>query len=326
MNRLHLLNLLLVVPGALPAQQVADSAFRFPITQPTYATGAGPRVCIDSGHQNFHTMHGRYHAFANLLRQDGFRVLDHPSTFGGQSLRECEILVISNALAEPNVGRWAYPHESAFQREEVDAVLTWVREGGALLLIADHAPFAGAAADLGVLLGAAMFDGYVPNTAFGEPDPEALRQGAAVLGTEADALRERLGTGTLGDHVIIRGRNPDESVGWVVTFTGQAFRPAGDAIPLLIMGSGATGHARPSMNLEELPASERPTYDVTGWAQGAARTVAAGRVVVLGEAAMCSAQLAGAQRLPMGMNNALAARNPQFCLNAVRWLARALDD
>jgi hypothetical protein len=46
--------------------------------------------------------------------------------------------------------------------------------------------------------------------------------------------------------------------------------------------------------------------------------------VFLGEAAMCSAQLAGPQRGPMGMNHPWAPQNPQFCLNTVRWLTRVL--
>jgi len=48
-----------------------------------------------------------------------------------------------------------------------------------------------------------------------------------------------------------------------------------------------------------------------------------GRVVVLAEAAMMSAQVAGPQRKPMGMN-VPGSDDRQFALNTVRWLGRVL--
>jgi hypothetical protein len=54
---------------------------------------------------------------------------------------------------------------------------------------------------------------------------------------------------------------------------------------------------------------------------GAALTHGRGRVVVFGEAAMLTAQLAGPQRMPAGMNAPGAAHNSRLVLNTVRWLA-----
>ena len=54
---------------------------------------------------------------------------------------------------------------------------------------------------------------------------------------------------------------------------------------------------------------------------GAALTHGRGRVVVFGEAAMLTAQLAGPQRMPVGMNAPEAVHHPRLVLNAVRWLA-----
>jgi hypothetical protein len=48
-----------------------------------------------------------------------------------------------------------------------------------------------------------------------------------------------------------------------------------------------------------------------------------GRVAVFGEAAMFTAQLAGPERTPVGMNDPAAARNAQLLLNLMRWLAGA---
>jgi hypothetical protein len=46
---------------------------------------------------------------------------------------------------------------------------------------------------------------------------------------------------------------------------------------------------------------------------------------MFGEAAMFSAQRAGPNGLPMGMNHPLAARNKQLLLNAIHWLTGLID-
>ncbi len=92
------------------------------------------------------------------------------------------------------------------------------------------------------------------------------------------------------------------------------------------MNSDAVGVAPLTMNLPDVEREEMPVYPVGGWLQGGALRVGEGRAVVLGEAAMCTAQLAGPQRAPMGMNNPLAPQNAQFCLNVVHWLSGLLGD
>jgi hypothetical protein len=77
-------------------------------------------------------------------------------------------------------------------------------------------------------------------------------------------------------------------------------------------------------NAGEAKPEEYPRFAVAGWLQGGVRRVAAGRVALLGEAAMCSAQWAR-QRIPMGMNMPFAGQNARFCLNAVHWLSGLLD-
>ena len=68
-----------------------------------------------------------------------------------------------------------------------------------------------------------------------------------------------------------------------------------------------------------------PSFSVGGWVHGAAREWERGRVVFLGEAAMCSAQVSGPNRNPMGMNHPRAPQDAQFCINVVRWLTGVLD-
>ena len=60
---------------------------------------------------------------------------------------------------------------------------------------------------------------------------------------------------------------------------------------------------------------------VAGWLAAAARDVGNGRLVVIGEASMCTAQRNDDG--PWGMNTEAGADNPRFCLNAARWLSGA---
>ncbi|KPK74819.1 MAG: hypothetical protein AMS25_19075 [Gemmatimonas sp. SM23_52] len=319
--------ILAVMATAASAQQVADSAFHYAGPEPAYDAGTGPRVCIDGAHHNFHTVEGRYLAFATLLRDDGYRVQAHAGMFEPESLSDCDILVISNATAEANVEDWAYPHASAFTSGEITTLMGWVRAGGSLLLIVDHSPWPGANGDLGVLLGAHMLDAYVGMEVFGELDEAAFRRAAELYGVPIDGLLESIGEpGGLGEHAILKGRNPGEAVSTVTTFTGHAFYPSSQMEPLLLLSADAMGSAVLRMNLAEAQPEEMPTFAVRGWLQGGAVHVGQGRAVVLGEAAMCTAQLAGPQRLPMGMNNPLAPQNAQFCLNVVHWLSGLLGD
>jgi hypothetical protein len=150
-NLLCLLLFILLEP--IQAQQIADTTFNPPIAKPAYSAGSGPVVMLDEAHFNFHTATGRYLPFAQLLRRDGYVVQACSSRFNNESLRQGNVLVIANALAEVNQENWALPNPSAFADDEIAAVRDWVREGGALLLIADHMPFAGAAERLGAAFG-----------------------------------------------------------------------------------------------------------------------------------------------------------------------------
>ena len=49
--------------------------------------------------------------------------------------------------------------------------------------------------------------------------------------------------------------------------------------------------------------------------------IQSGRLAVFGEAAMFSAQVAGPDRMPIGMNAPMAEQNYQFVLNVMHWLS-----
>ena len=332
---LHALALALLAASFAIAQQVADTEFRFANPSPAYAAGAGPQVCIDEAHHNFHTAAGRYLPFAELLRGDGYQVRSFSAAFTGEALRECKVLVIANAVGAENEASPSYPHPSAFTKEEINAVFAWIRAGGALLLIADHTPFSGAAAALANVLGVQMFDGYAGSSAeaptsgiiFGNLDEDLIRKSAEAMGAPYDQLRKLMGEpGALRNHPILRGRNERERITSAATFTGHVFYPSTRVEPLLILGPRGAGVVPIGVNVgRDAKPEEYPVFSLAGWLQGGTLRLGSGRVVFLGEAAMCTAQRAGPQRMPMGMNVPFALQNAQFCLNIVRWLSGVLD-
>lgn len=329
--------LLALSPWSLAAQQVPDREFAPEIARPAFAVGAGPRLCLDEAHHNFHTLDNRFFAFGALARRDGFRVGPLREVFTADALAGCDILVISNA--QPSDAEWdtyAYPTPSAFSVAEVVVVRRWVEGGGRLLLIADHMPLAGAAALLGAAFGATFTDGFAfagergPDGAWRRSESDAptlfvMRDRALSDGSDANdtATARSAAAGTLAEHPIASGRDSAERVTQVRSFTGQAFRMEGDGVqPVLVLPDDYVS-LEPRIAWRFEPST--PVRHVGGWLQGATRRVGSGRVALFGEAAMFSAQLAGEQHVPMGMNAPGAEQNPQFVLNVLRWLAGALE-
>ena len=285
------------------AQQLPDAGFEPPISVASFARGAGPTVGIDEAHVNFHTMDGRYQSFARLLERDGYRVRPSSTSFARASLQTVDILVVANAMHEQSAQEFApIPNLSAFTLAEIEEVEAWVRDGGSLLLIADHMPIAGHAEDLAAAFGIRFHNGFVFDD-----------EGSGLI-------TFRRADGSLMENDVVDGRDPSERVDSVTTFTGQGFRvdPGVIAEPLLVIPEGHTLFL-PSVAWEF--SDSTPRVPAAYLLQGALVRHGQGRVAVFGEAAMFSAQLAGPQQRPMGMNHPSAAQNYRFALNVVRWLA-----
>ena len=316
-----LTTLVLVCAAVLSGQQVADPNFDASVKQPAYV-GEHPRVAIDEAHHNFHTATGRYEPFARLLRNDGYDVKAHTAPFSAASLADARVLVIANALG---AGATASTETSppAFTDLECNAVLGWVNTGGSLLLISDHTPMGQAAEGLAKTFGVTMGKGFVLSRSDAEHMPNQVHQ---LLFSRANGL--------LGDHPILAGRSDTERISTVVSFTGQSLVGPPGATRLLRLGPGAwEAPTRAESQLlakdaasDVEPESFASTHgrDVGGRAQGLAFSVGRGRVVVLGEAAMLSAQVfpaADGSQGRMGMN-VPGSDDKQFALNVMHWLSR----
>ena len=289
--------LILLICATAVAQQQADPEFNTSVENPAYKR-EGPRVMFDEAHHNFHTTEGRYKPFVDLMMSDGYRVIRSRQSFSKQRLETYKILVIANALgAEEDDDAGA--DSSAFNDDEITAVYDWVKDGGALLLIADHAPFGGAAAALANKFGVDMSKGYTF-------DPQN-----SIAPTQLIFSRENK---LLGSHPIIEGRNEKERINLVRSFTGQSLKgPEGSTGILNLAG---TAFDRPTFSAET-------SVSAAGRTQAVAFKLGKGRVVVQGEAAMLSAQIAGPDKHPLGMN-VPGNDNRQYALNLMHWLSGIL--
>lgn len=294
------------------SRQVLDTAFVPPhLGPPTFAKGSGPLVLIDEAHHNFHTASGRYRPFAKLLESDGFRIAGNRAPFTAEALRDARVLVIANALHASHLRQpdWKLPAASAFSRDEIARVADWVRNGGSLLLIADHMPFAGDAAALANAFGIRALNGFA---LLGEADPR----------TGDYPIVFRRSDGTLRAHPITDGRRAAERIDSVESFTGSAFGFTAAGGEGLMALPAKTRVRSPAVAWRFDPST--PEVSGAGLFQGGAMNVGKGRVAMFGEAAMFTAQRKGVESVPMGMNSAAASQNPQFILNVMHWLAGGL--
>lgn len=181
-----------------------------------------------------------------------------------------------------------------------------MRDGGSLLLVADHRPAGGAAARLARAFSVEMTTGYVQ-----DPDHHDT-----TVNSPSYLVFDRAG-GLLGVHPVLEGRDRTERVNRVVTFTGQALRADAMASTLLRLSPTAIERRGPHPNAV--------LRSVAGLAQAVALEHGKGRVIVLGEAAVATSQIVG----PPGANQRMGLRwpdsdNERFIVNALYWLARVL--
>lgn len=279
------------------SQQIPDSLYVPNITKEKKNT----IVYVDAAHNNFHTISNRFYPFANVLRKSGYKVESFTEKFSKKSLANIKLLVISNALHENARGPFVIPTPSAFSKEEINTIKDWVKKGGALFLIADHMPFAGASEELGKTFGFHFYDSFLLD--------EDMR-GIFDFNKENKML---------ADHDLTNGTGKFKKVKSIRTFTGQAFKIPNKAISILKTTEKHTVFLPDTMwrfnkNTKHFSAKEL--------SQGAVMNVGKGRIAIFGEAAMFTAQLAGRNRFKVGMNSLEASENYKLLLNLISWLAK----
>jgi hypothetical protein len=314
--RKNLLLLVLVMAlasgGMMSAHTTSgDGGFNGNVTRPAYPE-KHVRVLFDEAHNNAETSAGRYKPFTDLIVSDGCNVATGKEILSRKALKGYTVLVIANASG-PNGHREA----SAFTQEECDAVREWVSSGGALLLITDHAPFSTAIVELSKRFAVDVTIGYTIDKVHYNKDAEDQSE---LVFTREDGL--------LGDHPITKGRSASESINRVMTFSGTSLKGPNNSVAFLrlsdtafdVLPPEAPSEAKPRAPEEPLP--EHKPVSAAGKAQGIALEFGKGRVVVLGEAAMLTAQTTR-QGVRFGIN-VPGIDNRQLALNIMHWLSGLL--
>lgn len=274
------------------------------ITAPTYADDQGPIVMVDSAHGNWHTIDFRFRSFADLLRADGYRVLDSDTPISQDVLADADVFVIANAVLGGEDSVWVLPTPTALSPEEVDALERWVHGGGSLLLIADHMPFPASVEHLASAFGFTFYNGYAragfdqSGTLKFSRDNGLLTEGLAMLGVKAD------------------------KVGQLKSYTGQGFSIPGGAAPLMLMPDDWRLYLPSDAFLPMTEAT--PSISTKGLVQGALHVHGDGRVAVFGEAAMFTAQAferPDGDIIRVGLNDPEAEDNSAFVLAVMHWLS-----
>jgi hypothetical protein len=292
--------LLILVSETAISQQSADPLFKPTVEIPAF-TKNFPRVLFDEAHFNAETTTGRYKPFADLLFSDGYHIVVNRTPFTKESLQSFKILVIVNPLGaedSDDVGA----NGPAFSAEECDAIANWIRGGGSLLLVADPDPFAGATQVLAQRLEVEMNRGHTTDPA--NADKDSNDSGLIVYSRDNHLL---------APHAITNGRSETERVNRVMTFMGQSLKGPASSESFLKLADTAVDNM----------GSPVKSASATGRAQGIAYRLGKGRVVVLGDAAMLSAQVTGSDNRPFGMNTP-DTDNKQLALNIMHWLSGLL--
>lgn len=285
--------LLIGASSCSDSPQQPDPDFTPKNTKNSFSSVVSPIVFIDEAHHNFHTINGRYKAFAQVLRSDGYTVKPGKKKFTLEYLKHADILVIANAL-DTNRRDYNPPYGDAFEAEEVKALKEWVSQGGSLFFIADHAPFPMVSDKLSVAFGFEFNNGSVNNATF------------------------HINNNSLAQHVITEGNPNLERIVKVKSLGGSAFQIPDNAKPLLTLGKGAIS-IMSDIPLQVTAGSQRISME--GWYQGAVLEVGKGRVAVFSEAMMFTSQVYIPTGKKMGLVSHGAEQNEQFMLNVMHWLS-----
>jgi len=279
----------------------ADIDFKPEVALPVFKE-KHPVVLFDQAHLNLAVTDGRYSPLIHLLESDGFQVKPVTTKITAAVLAGGDILYISGAQAATNE-KVLGTTKSAFTEEEELLIQGWVKNGGSLLLMADHAPIGDAVHSLAAKFQVSVSDGETN-------DPQnylpALQDTSHLLFTMENHL--------LMDHPIVHGQNKNEALHRVVAFSGQSVKGPSDSRPILGLSPTAENYLK---NGGKSPVG-------TGYCEAVSFTYGKGRVVVFGDATVFTSKFHTVKNEKEGMNRT-DIDNVKMATNTFRWLAEAQE-
>ncbi|HNP77772.1 MAG: hypothetical protein U0289_06620 [Cyclobacteriaceae bacterium] len=272
----------------------------FDVTVPE-AKLTGQRVLFDEGHKNHHQIGRTYKPFATLLKNDGCKVESSDKPVDVASLSNTDILVLATATGKEEPG-----DKSAYTEKEISTLDEWIKNGGSVLIITEHYPFGLAMKTLLEALNVRIHNGYTEDSTLNNPQVR-------------DALLFEKSKGNLNSsHSITTNLNR------VNTFTGSSVKGDSTWTNLLILSDNAQNY---NVNVKvdkeggdvNVSVTYADFYPATGFSQGICKRYGKGKIVVLAESALLTAQF-DKNGNKFGMNIA-DSDNKQLALNIIRWLA-----
>jgi len=280
---------------------IADNDFDVSVDTATYSVNR-PKVLFDEGHNNVHKTTGTYKPFATLIKNDGCDLTATDKQITKKVLSGVDIYIISNARGAGDLN-----DAPAFTEQECNSIKEWVNNGGSLLLITDHFPMGSAVEMLANKFGVEMQKGMVQDSIYHDKSSKDESQ--------LEFSRENK---LLGDCEITNG------IDKVITFTGQSIKCNDSCISFLNLSDVAYDLTPETEVIKDGNDTRvNVTFDkpqpAKGRSQGLALKYGKGKVIVLGEAAMLTAQLTRDDS-KFGMN--VNPGNKKLALNIIHWLAK----
>lgn len=260
-----------------------------------------PKVYFDESHNEHHNISTTYRPLANLISNDGCVVKANQKSISKNVLSEADIYVIATAMGKEDPG-----DKSPFSQDEIDELESWVHNGGSTLIITEHYPFGLAMLPLLNKFGVTVHNGFTEDT---------LLTNHSVR----DALQFEKSKGNLNaTHPIF------DNVERINTFTGSSVKGDSTWTPLLIFSTAAQNfNVKVDVKREGGDITTSVTYadfySAKGYYQGICKQYGKGRIVVLAESALLTAQI-DKNGNKFGMNIP-ETDNKQFTLNIIRWLS-----
>jgi hypothetical protein len=305
MKRILIVILTGVLAGILPScssnDPHPDDAFDVSVTVPHY-TRSHPSILFDHAHKNHHRIDGSYHPWATLLSNDGCVVTGTDAPIDSLLLAHTDVYVTATAMGYKDPGEIP-PYTDA----EIAYAERWVHNGGSMLIITEHYPFGLAMQPLLNTFGVSVHNGYTEDTTMTDP-------------SVADALLFESSRGHVNtNHPVM------DNIERIVTFTGASVKGDSSWSPLLIFSGNAQNY-NVDIKVERDGGDTKVSvmyadhYSGAGYVQGMCKEYGKGRIVVLAESALLTAQI-DRNGNAFGMN--IPGRdNKQFALNIIRWLAQ----
>lgn len=277
-----------------------DSSFDVSVRDPHFKE-THPAVAFDLAHKNHHRIDGSYGPFAELISNDGCVVTGIDSPADSLLLAKTDIYITATAMGFKDPGEI-----SPYTPEEIGAIEHWVSNGGSILIITEHYPFGKAMEPLLNAFGVIVHNGYTEDSTLNDRSvPDAL-------------LFENAKGNLNASHPILN------TIERINTFTGSSVTGDSTWTPLLQLSTSAQNY-NVKVNVErsggdtKVSVSYADFYSAAGYTQGMCKVYGKGRIVVLAESALLTAQIdRNGHSFGMNVPN---TDNKQFALNIIRWLA-----